>query len=352
MLRLIRELFFRKKRNNIFSVSQRWLGTRCGATREWINKLLKQLEEQSIIKILYIHKKKSFYRVSSFFTDTIIASLSHLWRAWPLALLASNPALDAVKIKSSQLLNEDIYIKTSNQLKQPVTESYKHVRAREETGQLTSNQFKKQEIQKKDKVAMQADLYSSVFIPITKNLKSIRVTVWGQIRLSCYPEAAILYADAELLKTNKQLTNRFKYFCGIADSFCKENELPVDWSGMFRLARENGMPDLGPFYDPEFVPVKLVVQKTSKKTTGFNPGKHNQEIIDRLGTPQLKQKPKKMTHEEEWEWTRINDPVKFARWEANARQFRAMMGLNEDGTFQPGRSPHEAVDILLQLNNN
>lgn len=114
MHKLLRQIFYYSRRKSIFSISQQWLATTCGVTREWINKLLAQLEEDGIIKMWFRFKKKSYYRVSSFFTDKVIASIAHLWRGFSLNLLVSKPALDAVQCKSSHLLIKDIFIINNN----------------------------------------------------------------------------------------------------------------------------------------------------------------------------------------------------------------------------------------------
>lgn len=182
-------------------------------------------------------------------------------------------------------------------------------------------------------------------------IKSIRLTLWGQVKFSAYPKEVVLYADQQTLKKNLSINkDRFLYLFAICKKRCEQQNIVTFWPEVLDMAREMKMPNEGPFFDPDYVPSKentstSTFKKTSTKKT--DPYQHNLEIRERYGNPNLENQAKKMTHEEEWEWTRQNDPTKFDRWEANAREFRAQIGLNEDGTFQQGRSPQEAVKILI-----
>lgn len=199
---------------------------------------------------------------------------------------------------------------------------------------------------KKEQLLMQ-DLYEEL-LPITTGLQSIRLTFWGQIRLSCFPDEAILYADQELFRVATPPQDPFKYFRAICERWCKENQIPGDWKRMIHLGQTHKMPNDGPFYDPSFIPVKPIVKKTQAKARAqVYPFQHNQAIVMEYA-PHLANQPKPLSILEEYEYMKKNNPEAIVHWDNNAKVYRRQLGLNEDGTFLPGRSPHEAISTLLK----
>lgn len=200
------------------------------------------------------------------------------------------------------------------------------------------------------------NLYDKI-LPYLDKLKSVRPTIWGQVMLSAYPEEVVLHADNVTINCKKLQTNmeRWKYLCSVAKTYCQQNEIEIEWRLVFDEAKQMGMPREPLYFDEKFIPIlaikKPILNVNTPKASSKNidPYQHNQDIIKRWGPQIQEESVKKMTHEEEWEWTRINEPEKFARWEANAKQFRSILGLNEDGTFQPGRSPEQAVEVLMNI---
>lgn len=283
MIKILKQLFYYSRRNHIFRISQQWLATTCGITREWANKLLAQLETEGIIKMWFRFKEKSYYRISSFFTDKVIASIAYLWRGFSLNLLVSKPAPDAAQCNSSHLLYNVNYINNQLTSSTSLSRSEKDARARKDLTGLTGFIQKEREKMVEEKI-----------LPISNNLKSIRLTNWGEIRLSCYPDEAILYADEQMLKLVKPVSDRFKYFKGICENWCKEKEIPVAWSYMFKLAREHAMPDQGPFIDVSFQPVKLINQFDNRSVRDFQKRegetKHIMSTIERLKADIAKKK--------------------------------------------------------------
>lgn len=196
------------------------------------------------------------------------------------------------------------------------------------------------------------NLYEQV-LPYAHQLKSVRLTKWGQVKFSAYTKELVLSVDQQTFKKNlKTNDERYRYLFSVCKKRSVEENLPTFWPMVLEMGAQMGMPNEGPFYDNTYVPpfdVKVLVSTPKTSSKNIDPYQHNQDLVKRWG-PQLQEEPiKKMTHEEEWEWTRINDPEKFDRWETNAKQFRAILGLNEDGTFQSGRSPEQAVKVLMNI---
>lgn len=198
------------------------------------------------------------------------------------------------------------------------------------------------------------DLYSTDIISYWRQLKSIKPTLWGQLYLSAFPEEIVLHADKVTLNCKKNLAtnlDRWKYLLSVCKGYSKDNDVEPDWLGVFNEAKNMGMPQNAVFFDDTFTPVKeMAPQKASRSKSDINPYLHNQAILEEYG-PHLKENySKPMTILEEYEYVKANkenNPEALAHWDRNARAFREQMGLTEEGTFLPGRSPHEAMKILF-----
>ncbi len=106
-------------------------------------------------------------------------------------------------------------------------------------------------------------LYTKTILAIADELKSIRPTIWGQIQLIRFTEAAILHADYVLLNSKKVIDNPWTYFIGICKKYSEENNLEVKWSLSVNLAKQYSMPATGPFIDESFKPNKPAAVKKS-----------------------------------------------------------------------------------------
>lgn len=342
----------------ILYVSQSKIANKCFITREYVNKILSKFEEDGLIALHYRHKKTSLCRISSFFTDKVWSTISYIFRTWQvfnLSLLLSNPAPIAVLEKSSHNINKEfIYIinNINNKL-------------------INTNSLKKEE------KIMQA-LYNENIIPYWRELKSVRPTIWGQVYLSAFPEEVVLHADKVTLNCKKNLAtnlDRWRYLLSVCKSYCKDNDIETSWPQAFDTGKELGMPNDGPFFDDSFIPVKDIVINSPKRVGGKSFAKqsvsssvsweeairsnrqltemYNKRLADtlppveeiiasRLKFESLSQEEQECVRKEKIA-RKLSDEVKNS---PSAREFRRILGLNEDGTFQAGSTPEQAIKIL------
>jgi hypothetical protein len=68
-----------------------------------------------------------------------------------------------------------------------------------------------------------------------REIKSLSLSKWGQIRLSCYPDEAIKNAD-ESFRFAYNLKNPFGFFVQLCQEYCKNNGIIPDWNHYSRLA--------------------------------------------------------------------------------------------------------------------
>lgn len=207
------------------------------------------------------------------------------------------------------------------------------------------------------------DLYSEVIIPYVKELRSVRPTIWGQVKLSAYPKEIVLYADTVTLNCKKNLASpldRWKYMFSVLSTYCRENKIETFWPMALEIAKEMGMPNDGPFFDDSFIPIPDIsvshknISRRYKKPHQESPRDiakilENEEILKREGKVGcLRQQQRSM---QDMEQMKSGEPIKFTRWHGTAQAFRKQLGLNEDGTFQPGHSSITALDTLVQIVN-
>lgn len=293
---IFKQLCIQKQKYNIFRISQGLLALRCRVTREYVNKVLKKFESVGILKMWYHHKATSHYRLSSFFTNQIIASLSYLWRAIPLTFLLSQPALETTNTKSSQYIKGTELLNTKYLV---LSDS----RSKERELRLPSNtRFLKKE------TVMQADLTQLDF----DYLKSIKPTLAGKVKLSAYPVEIVKQVDDQLFKMTKQINNPWAYFNTTCATLCKQNNIEPNWSTMYKLSTLLGIPVIAPFNDSTFVPEKIVTSSVKKtRVSSVNLYEHNMAIVKEYAVHLLENKQSKQTIEQELEELKITDSKRY-----------------------------------------
>lgn len=145
-------------------------------------------------------------------------------------------------------------------------------------------------------------LYTKTILPVTDQLKSIRPTIWGQIKLMGYTEEAILYADSVLLACKKNIKNPWTYFIGICKKYSEENNLEVKWSLVITLSKQYSMPNEGPFIDESFVPthpVHVSSRKTYNNYSQSNQTKPRELSFDEMMKSQWKDERVDLDREKE-----------------------------------------------------
>jgi hypothetical protein len=183
-------------------------------------------------------------------------------------------------------------------------------------------------------------------------LKSIKLTDYGQIRLIPFPEEAIKTIDDQIYHMTNRPSKPWNYFISACKRYCEENHLVMDWYGLQKAVAANPLVDNGPFIDESFIPSRPVFSKTRPKTSSPNKPRDPEKILDSNMKETLFNQQSKARNakrfEEEREWLRINDPETFEHRARYAWQLRLMIGANEDGTFSNLEDKKKAVEILTK----
>lgn len=76
---------------------------------------------------------------------------------------------------------------------------------------------------------------------VIRDLKTVRLTQWGQIKLSAFPDAALIYAEGQM--KGFQGTRAFYAFKVHAEAWCTQNNLRPDWSRAKKVSLQYGQPN-------------------------------------------------------------------------------------------------------------
>lgn len=171
------------------------------------------------------------------------------------------------------------------------------------------------------------------------DLKSIKLTMYGQIRLAAFPEEVIRMIDNRMIHMKERPAKPWAYFVAACKKHCEKHGLPIDWTTMQKLAGHYNMPDDGPFVDESFIPVQIQTPKAS------GPRMANEEKMKQFD----REAAERQQHRKAIEWEKIEqtDPERFKRWNKYAAQLRKEIGMNEDGTFISKEHEASAMNTLL-----
>lgn len=92
-----------------------------------------------------------------------------------------------------------------------------------------------------------------------RDIKSIKLTKWGQIMLMAYPDEALKHADAQM-KQSKSPSNPYGLFLSLCSKYCSQHGYDKDWRTVNFLKETYAMPDNAPMIletpKPEYKPQK------------------------------------------------------------------------------------------------
>jgi len=270
-LSVFRQIMFWSKRSPRMKVSQGRLAHICSLSREYVNRVLSKFEKCGIISLLYNHKQVSEYFVSSFFTDSIRAKVSILFRVFPMVLMLSKPALDATIEKiSHSIKNDNIYITRT------VEREFTYARARMGNGTALKKEEErtrvmllpsdKKKILEQLSQGIKPDNFPSETV---RSIADIPLSKFGQVKLSAFPDFIIKQALQETRRM-KFLKDPFRYLFSRCIKFCHDQNIKPEFAWVDSLKKILRM-------DESMSPVIVTTIKPIKK----DPVKANQEMIDK-----------------------------------------------------------------------
>jgi hypothetical protein len=264
------------KDSSTIYITQSKIASSFDYSRKQINRAMNELKAMGIIDSTYNHLKASSYSIPNYLNkDLLYETVKEFCNeikpmsamcAYPKLNITSNRSDAAYKdvphyegsfgnlySKMSHLYYNNIYIYKSVTLntKSEVNDSYK--------------------------------ISESV-----KNLGWLNLTKAGEIALSVYPEAAVIHA-AQKVKSNKKISDLFRYFSKTCNNYCIENKIKPNWRLKSILTAYYEIPQ-----DAEFTykPSQVIPQRGTISHPLFVPS-----VSDRKNVVSLKER-KPLTQEE------------------------------------------------------
>lgn len=345
-LAVLEQVFYWKKRFPNIYFSQGRIAKMCDLSREQVNRIFSKLEKDGIVSMLYRHKKTSMYKVSSFFTPEIRAKISHLFRVFPITLLLSIRPSTAVIEKMSHKIYQGnyIYIKSLSSpesiftgARARETESDQEKIKKERERETTASSVRSGPVILGKQPRSNGEVVMKIY-----ELKSVKLTEYGQMRLSAFPEEVVYEIDRRMLRMAQRPLKPWHYFVSSCKKYCEEKGLAIDWTKMQQLAGKHCMPDEGPFIDDSFVPVQNpIIPK--------RPAYGNQQgVYDAVSARSKAIEAAKIQAKENSRIKQEREKVQSDTVESEAAiAFRKMLGMNEDGTFINQQAETSAKKALL-----
>lgn len=253
-VKLFDYLCFMDKKYPVIWVKQSTMAEHLGISRQYVNKLLRAFEELGLITTNYRHMHSSLYKISSYFKNPFIRSrLSHI--------------LPSLKSLSIILLTQCFQGLLSNNN----YNTYTQLKSNRSTVVISPNRKVGRQVSQKpilDQVANAIYDKSPISIAI-REIKVVKLTKWGQIKLSAFPEEAIKHAESKMEYFPKA-RDPFNLFFKICLEYCKEEQINPNWQLVSKLSSMFFMPENAPmilqkYEDPKSIEFTLASNTAVKK---------------------------------------------------------------------------------------
>ena len=206
--------------------SQSYIAFRCKITRQYVNKILKDLKEWGIINSTYRHMNTCIYKLSSYFDNPHVrSSLAHLIAGFmPLASLLSPSGIPLKFRKLTQYIyNEVIKKKVNNKCRLPVG----WIRYKNWWWGNKNENF----LQRCGEKMYGAENPISMAI---RDIKEFNLARRGQVKLSVFPDHIIQEARKKYAEF-KNIRDPFAAFYKICIDECDYLNIKPDWENYYRL---------------------------------------------------------------------------------------------------------------------
>lgn len=241
---------------NAIMYSQQTIADRAGVSLRTVNGAVREFEEHGVIRKHYYHRQTCTYEMNPFLYEfqlryrlrDIITSFSWLPRILLVMFALCN---DIQKLKCKKY-KDDYCVPLSYERKvylytnRPFLSRDSITRARVGDGgdflQKNGKTFKKGVIMEQFKQQLYPD---SPVPPYIRAISEIKLTKWGQIRLTAFPERAVDAARKKIRYFGKA-KDPFAFFFKACLDFCKDENIVPDWKWCDALAISHNVPANAP----------------------------------------------------------------------------------------------------------
>lgn len=246
-LAILNHFFYLDGRHKEIYVPQGKVGAFAGLSREYVNRCLLIFEQYGIIKIINRGVKKTcIYKIADYFRDPInrskLVSFFACFTFMPFSAYVCRGGVwqkrDQIE-KVTQLYNKSIY---SSNLSSFIQHS---------SSSSPINLFQQQSPQQADIqnsityvecCRKRENMDEQVIRPSILALKSLNLTLSGQVTLMQFPDEAITYAAAALKKAYG-VKDPLRFFLKQCHDYCKDNNLKRDYNAYNELLQTYKLPE-------------------------------------------------------------------------------------------------------------
>lgn len=233
---LLNNLAYFEQKYRVASPSQTTLGYHSGIGREHANRSLQEFKELDFITSQFRYKTTCIYKLNPlFYYPPIAHSLKHLLPNLVLNLLlvvgsGSNHCFDQnvtlIKVKlNPSVIN--IYLASGY----PIADSHSTKRV----GAPLALQLQNGWSDGFKKIIRGEKRMSETISPGILGIKSLTLTLRGQIEMMAYPDGIIRQADEAIQRVCTKIENPIGYFRSLCKAFCVEQNIIPNWGMISRL---------------------------------------------------------------------------------------------------------------------
>jgi len=238
-----------KKRFKVVAPTQEYIAKKIGYSRQTTNASLGRLHAKKLIYKGYRHMRPCFYNLSPFLLhESTAMKLRSLFSTYKRMFIFSLSLLIISSSSISKGFTRDKFLRNNKDYYYFKNVGFNQGRVMESA--------------------------HTVLLDITKKL---RLTKWGQIRLSAFPEQALQHAldDYEFAQKyqKKSIDNVFSWFFKSCLVYCNEHNITPDWVLMKKLETQHGMPTNPLFIQASNIKISTKgpeVKKSTMPTSSFS----------------------------------------------------------------------------------
>lgn len=225
-------------------ISQEKLASYFGKCREWANRVIQLFKRMGLIYIETRPYRSCIFRIPALLKDQEVVRFLANWfapfrglikkKVTPINLVSYkleklSPKVDILMGESTFEGDKSLYFRRGDD---PGGPGITKISQKGEKGyEMTGNQPD----------TSQRSPVSTVIL----SLAELNLTKWGQIKLSAYPQGALLYAKKNM-KLALMATNPFAYVLAICSDWCANSGIRPDFEKSNKLACKYGMPQDAP----------------------------------------------------------------------------------------------------------
>jgi len=218
--------------------SQKRLAELTKLTDRTVRRSLDRLREAGFVSTYQRWNNSLLYKMADIFQDCdvrrALANVCPTFKFLAIFFLFSpNPTVQSDDVR----LRNNLFINLPS-----VTQSHDYITGKETKPYDYIKNTSKLKTTKSQSVRRPMAEYGGIS-QVIRELKFLNLTKFGQIKLSAFPDGAILYATDQYKKSRNKPKDRFAWFFTVCGRWCQINNIEPNWKYLEELKERHHMPD-------------------------------------------------------------------------------------------------------------